>query len=60
MEDVVHHRLESHQGICEAKEHNHWLKQSLVCFEGGLPLIAVADVDVVISLMDIKLCKSTD
>ena len=49
LKDVVHHRLKCSGGVRQAEEHYCWFEQSLTCFEGGLPLIALFDPDVVIS-----------
>jgi hypothetical protein len=57
MEYVVHHQLESHWGVREAEEHNHWFKQSLVGLKCGLPLVTIVDANIVVPPVDIKLCK---
>jgi hypothetical protein len=59
---MVHHGLEGRQGVREAEEHDHRLKQSLVRLECGLPLVAIVDSDVIIPPADIELrkeCRST-
>jgi hypothetical protein len=54
---MVHHGLEGGWGVGEAEKHHHRFEQSSVCFECGLPLVAVAYVDVVIPPSDIQLRK---
>ncbi len=39
VEDVVHHHLEGGWQVAQSKEHDKWLKESLVHGEGHLPLI---------------------
>ena len=56
-EEVVHHGLEGGGGICEAKEHDHWLKEAAIRFERGLPLVAIAHTDIVVPPTDIQLRK---
>jgi hypothetical protein len=55
LEDVIHHCLEGCWGVCEAKEHDSWLKESLACFKGGFPLVSLFDVDIVIAPSYIEL-----
>ena len=57
MEEVVHHGLKGGWGVGEAEEHNHRFEESSICFEGGLPLVAIADSNIVVSPSDIKLHK---
>ena len=54
-EQVGHESLESGGGIGHAKEHDSGFVESLVDNEGGLPLVAFLDPDVVISPSYIKL-----
>jgi hypothetical protein len=54
---MVHHQLEAGWGIGESEEHHHWFKEALVHLECGLPLVAIADSNVVVPPLDIKLCK---
>ena len=54
---MVHHQLEAGWGIGESEEHHHWFKKALVHLECGLPLVAIADSNVVVPPLDIKLCK---
>jgi hypothetical protein len=59
---MVHHGLKGRRGVREAEEHDHRLKQSSVRLESGLPLVTIADANVVVSPTDIELrkeCQST-
>jgi hypothetical protein len=56
-EYVVHHGLEGGRGVGESEEHHHWFEESSVCFECGLPLVAIVDADVIVPPVDIKLRK---
>src|SRR5260221_14744188 len=47
VEDVVHHGLEGGGGVTQSEEHDEWLKESLVCGEGCLPLISFFKTDIV-------------
>ncbi len=53
-EDIVHHCLECHGGVTQSKEHDGWLKQSLVSLECSLPLIPFLDLHVVESPSEIE------
>src|SRR5258705_571314 len=46
-EDVIHHHLEGSQQVAQSKEHDEWLKESLVHGEGCLPLIPFLQSDIV-------------
>ena len=54
---MVHHGLECGRRICESKEHDHGLEKSSVRLERGLPLISVANPDVVVAPTDVELHK---
>ena len=54
-EGVGHESLESGGGIGHAKEHNHGFIESPVGNEGGFPLVSILDLDIVISLLHVKL-----
>ena len=54
-ERVGHEPLEGGRGVSHAKEHNSRFIKSLVGNEGGLPLVALIDTDIVISPSYIKL-----
>ncbi|KAG5349506.1 hypothetical protein C0989_003360 [Termitomyces sp. Mn162] len=54
LEDVVHHGLEGGWAVGETKEHNKWLKQSLVGLEGHLPLISLLNVHIVVTPLDVQ------
>ena len=60
MEDVIHHHLEGCRAVCEAKEHDLWLKEPSVGMECGLPLIALLDSDILETPSDIQLSKVLD
>jgi hypothetical protein len=53
----IHHHLESGWTVGETKVHHQQLKQASICVEGGLPLITLSDVDIILSLVDIKLSE---
>src|SRR5258707_1568313 len=54
-EDIIlHHHLECHGGVTQSKEHDSWLKQSLVSLECSLPLIPFLDLHIVESPSEIK------
>ena len=55
VEEVIHHRLEGSWGVRKAEKHDHGFEQSSVSLKGGLPLVAVAHMDVIIPPMDIQL-----
>ena len=54
-ERVIHESLESSGGVVETKEHDCQFKESFVSDKGCLPLVAIFDVDVVVSPSNIKL-----
>ena len=56
-EDRVHYCLKGGWGVSESEEHYSGLEESSVSFEGGFPLIAFFDADIIVSLADIKLGK---
>jgi hypothetical protein len=47
LEDIVHCGLEHCWRVGKAEVHHQWLKEPPVSTEGGLPLVAFADQDVV-------------
>jgi hypothetical protein len=49
--------LEGCRQVCQAKEHDFELKQTLVGNEGSLPFIASPDTDIVVAPANIKLIK---
>src|SRR6266404_571506 len=55
--DVIHHRLKGARRICQAKEHDQWLKQAIFCLKCSFFLIASFNPDVIVSPMDIKFCE---
>ena len=57
MEEVVHHGLESGQGIGESEKHHHWFKRSSIGLKSGLPLVTIADSNVFVAPLDVKLRK---
>ena len=56
-ERVGHESLKSRGGVGHAEEHDSGLIESSVGNEGGLPLVAILDSDIVISPSHIKLGK---
>ena len=56
-EKVIHHGLEGCRGICEAKEHDHWFKETAIRLERGLSLVTIAHVNVVVPPADIQFRK---
>src|SRR5258708_37428413 len=48
-EDVVHHRLEGCQGVCQSEEHHHWFEDPITHFECRFKLIAIAYSHVIVS-----------
>jgi len=51
---VIHHRLESCQGVGEAKKHDGGLEEPITRFEGGLPFVSFLDANVVISPANVE------
>ena len=56
-ERVIHESLEYGGGIVKAKEHNGGFEESFVSDEGCLPLMAILDVDIIVSPMNVELCE---
>ena len=54
-EGVIHELLECRWGVGESKEHHSWFKEAFMCDEGGLPLVAIFDANIVVPPADIKL-----
>ena len=57
VERVVHESLEHCRGVGKPEEHYCRFEEAFVCDEGGLPLVAILDADVVVPPADIKLSK---
>ena len=57
MEDHVHHHLEGGWRVGESEEHNCWFEESFGCKEGGFPFISWLAAYIVVSPLNIKLCK---
>src|SRR5260221_6161351 len=53
---IIYHCLEGAGGIRQPKEHDGWFEETITGFEGGLPLVAFFDTDVVVAPTDIKFC----
>ena len=53
-EGVIHELLECGRGVIKSKEHNGRFKKSFVHDEGSFPLVAILDVDIIISPTNIK------
>ena len=49
----VHHRLECGWGVCESKEHDSQLEQSLICDKGCFPFVSF-DANIVVSPSDVE------
>ena len=56
-ERVGHESLKSGGGVGHAEEHDSGFIESSVGNEGGLPLVAILDLDIVISPLYVKLGK---
>ena len=56
-ERVVHEPLERGGGVGKPEEHHCWFEEAFMCDEGGLPLVAILDADVVVPPADVKLSK---
>ena len=56
-EGVIHESLECGWGVGKPKEHNSWFEESLMGDEGGFPLVAVFDADIVVAPLDVELGK---
>ena len=56
-ERVIHEPLERGRGVGKPEEHYCRFEEAFVCDEGGLPLVAILDADVVVSPLDVKLSK---
>ena len=53
-ERVVHEPLKGGRRGDKAKEHYGWFKKFFVGDEGGFPLVSILDMDIVISLVNVK------
>ena len=56
-ERVIHESLECGRGVAKAKEHDSQFKESFVGDEGCLPLVAILDMDIVVSPTNVKLSE---
>ena len=54
-EGIIHESLECCWGVSESEEYDRWFEESLMCDEGGFPLVTIFDVDIVVATSDIKL-----
>ena len=59
LEGVIHELLKYSKGVAETKEHDCWLEEPFVCGEGHLPLMAIFDVNIIVTSSNIKLDKVT-
>jgi len=57
MEDLIHHRLEGCGAVCQAEVHYEGFKQATIRVKGCLPFVALLDADIVVSPVDVQLCK---
>ena len=55
LERVVHESLKCGRRVGKSKEHHRWFEEALVRDEGGLPLVAIFDANIVVSPANIKL-----
>jgi hypothetical protein len=55
LEYFVHHGLEGSWAVGEAKVHDQWFEETSICSEGGLPLIALSDADIIVSPSHVEL-----
>ena len=53
-ERVVHELLKCGRGIGKSEEHHCWFEEAFVRDEGGLPLMAIFDANIVIPPTDVK------
>ena len=56
-EGVIHEPLECGRGVGKPEEHHRRFKEAFMRDEGGLPLVAIFDVNVVVPPADVKLSK---
>ena len=56
-EGVVHKSLEGCRRVGKSEEHYCWFKEALVHDEGGFPLVAVLDANIVIPPANVKLSE---
>ena len=54
LEGVIHESLECGWRVGKPEEHDHWFKKAFMGNEGGLPLMAIFDMDIVIAPVDVK------
>jgi len=54
LENVIHHCLESREGVGQSKEHYCWFKKPFTSLEGGLVLIAFFNTNIVVSPMNVE------
>ena len=54
-EGIIHDSLERGRGVAETEEHNHRFKESSVCDESHLPLVAIFDMNIVVPPLNVKL-----
>jgi hypothetical protein len=59
LKDSVHHHLEHGRGVGEAEKHHCGFEEPFWSEKGGFQFISWLDSDVVISPMDVKLCKES-
>ena len=57
MEDHIHHSLECGQGVAKTKKHDKAFVKATFGKKGSFPFITFCNLDVIVSLFDIKLRK---
>ena len=53
----IHKGLEGGGRVAEAEGHDEGLEEAKGAFEGGLPLVAMLDANIVVAPMDVELCE---
>ena len=56
VKDMIHHSLECHRQVSEAKEHDSWIKESVLCFESCFVFVAFLYMYIVVSPLNVQLC----
>jgi hypothetical protein len=55
LEYLIHYSLKGGRTIGETKVHHEWLKEASIFVEGFFPLIALLDMDIIISPVHVEL-----
>jgi hypothetical protein len=59
LKDGIHYHLECGRGVSEAEKHHHGFEEPFWSEEGSFPFIFWLNLDIVVSPMDVKLCKES-